>query len=166
MRIPVCQFEPSINAVAEGFVACRVRSAGNIGPAIRIALEPFALQRCEAANEIPAVRIPGRGRLADKVCSVLVLPRALRGGDLIIPELIYPLACIDAVAIRGSQGMVLQLGGTLRGPFENPPQAFFDPFQRPVHLRERRRHSPTRRILAEYGFLSVQIFCLHLASPE
>ena len=54
---------------------------------------------------IPAVRIPGRGRLADKVCSVLVLPRALRGGDLIIPELIYPLAGIDAVAIRGGQGI-------------------------------------------------------------
>ena len=47
------------HAVAEGFVACGVRSAGNIGPAIWIALEPFALQRCEAANEIPAVRIPG-----------------------------------------------------------------------------------------------------------
>ena len=92
------------NAVAEGFVARGVRSAGNIGPAIWVPLEPFALQRCEAANEIPAVRIPGRGRLADEVCSVLVLPRALRGGDLIIPELIYPLAGIDAVAIRGGQG--------------------------------------------------------------
>ena len=86
-------------------VACGVRSAGDIGPAIRIALKPFALQRCEAANEIPAVRIPGRRRLADKVCSVLVLPRALRGGDLIIPELIYPLAGIDAMAIRGDQGI-------------------------------------------------------------
>ena len=68
-------------------------------------MEPFALQRCEAANEILAVRIPGRGRLADKVCSVLVLPRALRGGDLVVPELIYPLAGIDAVAIRGGQGI-------------------------------------------------------------
>ena len=93
------------DAVAEGFIARGVRSAGDIGPTVRVALEPFALQRCEAANEIPAIRIPGRGRLADKVCSVLVLPRALRGGDLIIPELIYPLAGIDAVAIRGGQGI-------------------------------------------------------------
>ena len=93
------------NAVAEGFVARGVRSAGDIGPTVRIALEPFALQRCEAANEIPAVRIPGRGRLADEVCSVLVLPRTLRGGDLIILELIYPLTDIDAVAIRGGQGI-------------------------------------------------------------
>ena len=43
--------------------------------------------------------------MADKVCSVLVLPRALRGGNLIIPELIYPLSGIDAVAIRGGQGI-------------------------------------------------------------
>lgn len=93
------------DAVAEGFVARGVRSAGNIGPAIRVALEPFALQRCEAANEIPAVRIPGRGRLADEVCSVLVLPCALCGGNLVVPELIYPLAGIDAVAIRGGQGI-------------------------------------------------------------
>ena len=93
------------NAVAEGFVARGVRSAGNIGPTVWVSLEPFALQRREAVNEIPAVRIPGRGWLADEVCSVLVLPRALRGGDLIIPELIYPLAGIDAVAIRGGQGI-------------------------------------------------------------
>ena len=63
-------------------------------------------------------------------------------------------------------GVPILLGGTLRGLFENPPQAFFDPFQRPAHLREHRRHFPTRRILAEYGLLSFQIFCLHLASPE
>lgn len=37
--------------------------------------------------------------------SVASLWRALRGGDLIIPELIYPLAGIDAVAIRGGQGI-------------------------------------------------------------
>ena len=28
------------------------------------------------------------------------------------------------------------------------------------------RHFPKSRISAEYGFLSFQIFCLHLASPE
>ena len=34
-----------------------------------------------------------------------MLPRALRGGDLIILELIYPLTGIDAVAIRGGQSI-------------------------------------------------------------
>ena len=34
-----------------------------------------------------------------------MLPSALRGGDLIIPELIHPLAGIDAVAIRGGQSI-------------------------------------------------------------
>ena len=93
------------DAVAEGFVACGVRRAGNIGPTVRVALEPFTFQRGEAANEIPAVRIPGRGRLADKVRSVLMLPSALRGGDLIIPELIHSLAGIDAMAVCGGQGI-------------------------------------------------------------
>ena len=34
-----------------------------------------------------------------------MLPRALRGGNIIILKLIYPLAGIDAVAIRGGQGI-------------------------------------------------------------
>ena len=34
-----------------------------------------------------------------------MLPRALRGGNLVVPELIYPLAGIDAVAVRGGQGI-------------------------------------------------------------
>ena len=34
-----------------------------------------------------------------------MLPSALRGGNIIILKLIYPLAGIDAVAIRGGQGI-------------------------------------------------------------
>lgn len=42
------------HAVAQCFVPGGVRSAGDIRPAIREPLEPFALQRRQPADELPA----------------------------------------------------------------------------------------------------------------
>ena len=44
------------HAVAQSFVPCAIRRAGDVCSAVRKALEPFALQRCEAANEVMCFR--------------------------------------------------------------------------------------------------------------
>ena len=40
------------NAIAQGFVPCRIRGTGNIRPVIRKALEALTLQRCQSSNQV------------------------------------------------------------------------------------------------------------------
>lgn len=49
--------------------------------------------------------VPFRYRPADDVCRVFVLPRAFRGGNVILLELIHPLSGKDTVPVRGGQGI-------------------------------------------------------------
>ena len=83
------------HAVAQRFIPCAVGCIRDIRPAIGEALEPFALQRRQAADELPLIGI----RLADEIGGVLVLARAFRAGDVLLHELIHALPVEDSVMV-------------------------------------------------------------------
>jgi len=110
------------HAVAQRFIPCAVGCIRDIRPAIGEALEPFALQRRQAADEagafhdafiladelivdalVVAVADGAHrlliGRLADEIGGILVLPCALGAGNLIILENIHTLSGKDCVMI-------------------------------------------------------------------
>ena len=93
------------DTVAQGLIPRRIRSTGDIRPAVRVALQPFTFQWDQAAEQMTGSIVPLRYRPADDVCRVLVLPCAFRRGNVILLELIHSLSGKDTMPVRGGQGI-------------------------------------------------------------
>ena len=91
------------HAVAQGLIAGGVRGAGQVCPAVRVALQALTFQRGEPPDEEDRRCVTAR--LADQVCGVLLLAGALGGGDAVLSELIHPLAAEYRVPVCSSQGI-------------------------------------------------------------
>ena len=110
------------HAVAQRFIPCAVGCIRDIRPAIGEALEPLTFQRSQAADEVGMLYdafvladelivdafvigiADGSHRLligwlTDEVGGILVLPSALRAGNIIGFECIHALASIDRMPI-------------------------------------------------------------------
>ena len=91
------------HAVAQGLIAGGVRGAGQVCPAVRVALQALTFQRGEPPDEEDRRCVTAR--LADQVCGVLLLAGALGGGGIVLPEFVHPLAAENGVPVRTGQGI-------------------------------------------------------------
>ncbi len=106
------------NAVAQRLVTGAVRCAGDIRTVIRKPLQPFALQRGQAADNKAVCRssVVFLIRLAYKIGGVFMLPCALCAGNILLHELIDTLSIEYCVMVGGGQGI-----GNIRLPAETVP---------------------------------------------
>lgn len=91
------------HTVAQRFVAGSVRGTGDICPAIREALQPFALDGHQTPDQQRQVEDFDLRLVIHQIRGVLVLPRALGAGDFVRLEDIRPLAAEHGVAVGGGQ---------------------------------------------------------------
>ena len=115
------------HTVAQGFVTGGIRSPWDVCPPIRETLQTLALKGRQAANQVGTVQdalivthilvtdalVIRANQCANRflvglhhqIGGILMLPSALRAGNLIFREHVHPLAAVDGVAIHGRQGV-------------------------------------------------------------